>query len=378
MRISHSFDKRIFRSILSVTIIPVLALVLSGCISWNIYTTIESEFLPDGKLNRSGEIALKRHSSDADEERHAIAIDTSNAMQFINNNYIPPENVKFEGYTVNPDSTYSINWSLSIVQPGSTFSDYHRLTSDSLSFSGNNVTATVYHKFFRTDYEYKEVFFDAVLGDSVMKVFPEILPPAVDAYFSYLQRFTPSRSVLNAIDSSKDSTSVILKNYWNKALSKLFFDPDFFDNGDDYFDALQDSTLSEIRLLLLSHPGGSGLPEEIIEKAINEGENTIDEEFRKRNINIWGAYNVIGDNRSLFKITLTFPGRIEATNADSVGDNYLQWNFTNNELRGKEILLYARSSHYNWVRLIISLVGVLIFVLSAVFIAKKVAGSRST
>ena len=102
-----------FKTVFVLIIIGILA-TSSGCISWNVQTTLESNFLPDGTLERSGIISIKQFDKDSEDKRVPVALDTLEAKTYIDKNYIPPEGVLFKGYSQNPDSSLSVNWSLMI------------------------------------------------------------------------------------------------------------------------------------------------------------------------------------------------------------------------------------------------------------------------
>ena len=360
-----------------IGIITGILVIISGCISWNVHTTLESHFLPDGTLERRGIISVRQFDTDSNDNRYPVVLDTPEAKTYINKNYIPPAGAAFEGYNEGPDSSLSVSWSLKIDNPEDGFLDYKRLTADSSAFSGNRIEAIKTESFFRTEYEYREVFFDAVTADSVIAYLPAILPLAENAFFDYLKRYSKSRSAQTAVNKSSEEITVVLADYWDDLVRRFLFDPSITEGNESLLDSLREATAAVLLSLLTAHPGGSGFTDEIINDALEAGESEIDKRLREKGIYILGAYTTFSDDNYLFTLKLNIPGRIEATNADSVSNNYLEWKFTNNEFRTKELLLYARSSEYHWINLIIAIIAVFLIIALITFAVKRITAPKT-
>jgi hypothetical protein len=360
----------------SAAVLVLMIISGTGCISWNVHTSITAEFYPDGSMDRRGNIVLKQYDKGNDEEvRHQVEIDTVEARAYIEKNYVSPEGTEFKGFVLNPDSSYSVSWELEVEDPRGGFRDYTRLASDSTQFSGNRVTASKKEDFFSTKYEYNETFFNTINADSIITVLPEILPRAEKAFFRYLERYAPSRSAGSALGSARDSLAVTIKNFWDTEFSRYLYDPSVLEKGSDYFESLRDSTVNGIYGILSSHPGGSGYSRKMIEDALKTGDDEIDDQLTDRGIHILGAYNVFGDDTYTFNVRLKLPGRLEVTNADSADGEYLVWSFSNIDFHSHELLLFARSSEFRWGRLILGLFIVLIALVAVVLLARNLAAS---
>jgi len=371
---------KISRRVISLTaycgLLTIATLLASGCISWNVHTGLEAQFFPDGKLQRHGSIILKPFETDSLGNRRSVGLDTADARKYVNENYVPPAGTNFAGYRAGADSAFTVSWSIEIENPWQGFSDYKRLTADSSSFSGNQIRTSKNESFFRTDYEYRETFFDAIDADSILANLQRIMPQAEDAFFESL-RNSKTPDAFSAAEASRDKIALILDRYWEQLIKSLLYDPALERNGNEYADSLGNEAIGSILSIISMHREGKYASYEALKSAIDAADSEIDKRFDSLGLPIEGAYSIFGNDQFDFTLKLHIPGRIEATNADSVSGNDLEWNFTNNDFRARELLLYARSSEYRWSRLLISIVFVLIFIGLVIYITRRLAASRT-
>ncbi|MBD3169815.1 MAG: hypothetical protein GF307_10060 [candidate division Zixibacteria bacterium] len=351
-----------------------LLAVIPGCISWNVDTILKSKVHADASLEREGRIVLTQFDTDSLENRFKTEIDTAEARAYIDDNYvIPVESASLTDFELHPDSTYSARWSLETKHYDDWISDYRRLGSDSGVFSGNRVMVEKNGGFFKTSYEYKEVFYDGLQADSIIMYLPEILPKAEEAFFGQLSKRAPSRSSAAALERASDTLNVIVTQFWDDMFGHFLYDNSLDADFEEFFESRRDSVAVTIGEILEDYPGGSGFSRELIVDAIKESEDAIDDGLRERGVSIWGAYNSFSDDRYIFALELEIPGRVEATNADSIDGNRLRWNFSNQEFRAGELLLFASSSEYHWFRLVLVLIGVVLIIWLIVYIARRSA-----
>ncbi|PJA27053.1 MAG: hypothetical protein CO189_08140 [candidate division Zixibacteria bacterium CG_4_9_14_3_um_filter_46_8] len=360
-----------------ITLIAISLFILlngSNCISWNVRTVLESRYSRDGQLKRNGLITLKQFDVDSLENRLPMAIDSSEAKAFLNQHYVAPPDTKFQYSRQDSDSSFSAAWSLDINTPPTHFSDYHKLTDDSAAFSGNRIKVIQNKKFFRTDFEYQEIFFDAIpITDTIIAHLPKILPYAENTFFQNLKLFASSTAARDALKNSKDPISDELTRFWNQYIKPYLYDPANWKGEDSFGDSLLNKTVLSILSTLRTHPGGEGFTIENVDKAIEAANDEIALQFDQRGYDITGAYNIGGNNQYNFTLKLYLPGRIEATNADSVASDHLEWDFSNYEFRGNQLLLYARTSEYHWFSLVITLLAAVAIMILIALLAKKLA-----
>ncbi|MBD3233266.1 MAG: hypothetical protein GF315_06035 [candidate division Zixibacteria bacterium] len=346
-------------------------LIMSGCISWNVHTSIDATLTEDGKLQREGAIELKRFELDSLDNRTTTGIDSAKAAAYIKKHYGTPPEVDFTGYEVHDDSTCGVSWTYDAENVSNWVWDYRRYAHDSAGYSGNRIKTEIAEKFFYTDYEYQEIYYDAIVADTVIAHLPEMMPYAQEAFFDYLRNSTRSFRAQSALRRSKDALSDELVRFTNKYIKPYLYDPANWEGEESYGDSLRNETVDSLQSILRTYPATDDFTPKIIDNAIQAAIDEIGQQFENRGYAIGGAYLIGGSDRFTFAVKLNLPGRIQATNADSVGDGHVIWNFTNYEFRGKELLLYARSNQYHWVRLGIVVLLAIGVITAAVLVLKR-------
>ncbi len=337
-------------------------LIVSGCISWNVHTSIDAAVDEDGRLHREGAIKLKRFELDSLDNRIPTGIDSAKAAAYIKKHYGTPPKVDFTGYEIQDDSTCSVTWRYDAENVSNWVWDYRRYAHDSAGYSGNRIKTEISEKFFYTDYQYQEIFYDAIVADTVIAHLPEMMPYAQEAFFDYLKNSTRSFRAQSALRRSKDKLSDELVRFTNKYIKPYLYDPENWEGEESYGDSIRNEAVDSLQSILRAHPATDDFTPKIIDNAIQAAIDEIGQQFENRGYAIGGAYLIGGSDKFTFSVKLNLPGKIKAANADSVGDGHVIWNFTNYEFRGKELLLYAHSNQYHWVRLIIvilSAIGVI-------------------
>ncbi|GEM_PF-5152201 len=344
------YHKHLMRLLIGLSLFFVL-ISETRCISWNVRTKLKSEIFPYGRLNRSGEIELAAMGTDSLGNKYKTSIDTVKAKGFLESEYVLPSDIVSEHFETQLDSIYSLHWIIARKNPSAWFWDYRKLSEDSNSFSGNRINCICDKRFFKTDYEYKEIFFDSIDADSIMSNLSEFITDGENSFWEYIGNSPKAGRYSKIIADRKQNIKDDLNDYWSSLVKMLLYDTAVLNNNGDFFDSLHTVVVDKI---ISYFPISFRTPNlmRTIEKAVENGDSVIENTIKDYGFNIWGAYD-ISDNGYYFNLSLSLPGRIEATNADSVDGSNLKWNFTNYDFRGKELILYARSSEYHWFNLII-------------------------